>query len=55
MGHPPMNRHTYMRDIAEFVSVVRIGEDGFGQVFPHFIFVDVKGSAKFDVFDMIPS
>src|SRR5690349_10480318 len=42
-----------MRHIAEFISVVGLGINGFGKILSHFGGIDIKGCSKLDVANMV--
>ena len=53
VGHPPLHGHAHMGDVGELDGVVRLGENGLGQVFAHLVAVDVEGGDDLNVLNAV--
>ncbi len=53
VGHPADDRGVQMRHFAEFVGVVRLSEDGFGEVFANLGDVDIDSNCEFNIPDVV--
>ena len=53
MRHTAVDLHAQLGDIGKLIGVVGRAVDGFAEVFAHFVLVNVKGSDKFNVANMI--
>ncbi len=51
--HAPRHAHPEIRHVAELVGVVRLREDGLGDVPPHLVLVDVDRGRELDVTDVV--
>jgi len=45
--------HAHRRDVGELDGVVRLGEDGFADVLPDLLAVDVEGRHELDIADVV--
>ena len=53
MSHATHNLDPLERHGAELESIVRSGEDGFGEVLANLVLVDIDGSGKLDIGNVI--
>ena len=53
MRHAPCHLDVVLGDVAELLGVVRLREDGFAEVLPNLVLVDVDGRHELDVADVI--
>ena len=53
VGHAALHGHSRVRHVGELDGVVRLGENGLGQVLAHLLPVHVKGRNDFNVFNPV--
>lgn len=55
MGHPSLHFYPRVRHLTKLEGIVGGNEYGLRQVLTHFILIDIKGSHKLDIADMVSS